>query len=162
MTAKTKIFSLLVLILLFLPIVINPQRSGQVLGTSETEEQSSFFNFQQNNQEAVVPAQSEIASRTGGIASGVRTTPNDSPIDTNEVFVGKAIVNMNTSLVATSDKFPLGTSVKVRSGDIDINIVIQGRSVLSGDTLLVLNQETFEKLGGNPSEGSVDIQVTIN
>lgn len=168
MSLRTKIFSLVVLVLLFLPVVFNTSRTGEVLGTNESNTSTSglFGNFNQNDtQPSVTPAQSEVVSQTeliGEIGSGVRVAPNSQIVDPNTIFEGKAIVNVNSSLVASSDKFPLGTSVNVSNGDREINVVIQGRTVLAADTMLVLNQETFENLGGTSTGTPINITVRVN
>jgi len=166
MTTKTKVFSLLVLVLLFLPIAFNSQRSGQVLGTNESGSVGL------NNSSAPagdsgqpIPAESQIkkqAQIAGDIASGVRSYEENSVLDSQQALTGKAIVNMNTSLDASSDKFPLGTSLRISNGDNQVNVVVQGKSVLSPDTLIVLNQDIFQRLGGDPETGSMQVTVSIN
>lgn len=165
MNSKTKVFSLIIGILLILPILFSQQRStGNVLGVNEssTNTNSSIGSFlgsisqrSPQTQEDITPKESQIIKSVG---SGVRIK-SDTIKETTTPYFGKAILNSNSTVQAASDKFPIGTTIKVTANSQSIDVVIQDKAILTADTLLVLNKDTFKKLGGNEETRSIEIVV---
>lgn len=146
MSLKMKIISLVLLALLVLPVVMTPQQRGSVLGVIESNT-------------GQLPISENRIGEIGSGALDVRTT--DLSSNSDKVFSGKAEWDENTRSQVTSDKFPLGRTVKVTAGDKTLNLVVGDVRVLPTDTLLVLNQKTFEQLGGDPKTQK-NIEVTVS
>ena len=164
MGVKTKIFSLILLTLLALPVILGPQKTGgQVLGASESQDSKSNFptiNFSNplntnQSSESSVPKQSSI----GQIASGAsEIVANDDTKTALKVVKGRVIWEDNAKFKVISDKFPKGSGIQVKYNDKTYPLVIEDSRILSSDTILVVNKDTFIKLGGNP-ETSSSIEV---
>lgn len=157
MNMKTKIFSLMVLLLLALPIVLGTQNSeGQVLGASENSQPPTGSI---TNQAASNSAPIPIQSRIGEIASGASEVVSENT-PTSKVFKGRVIWEDNAKFSVISDKFPKGSGVQVKFNNKTYPIVIEDIRILSSDTVLVVNKDTFLKLGGNPEvDSSIEVEV---
>lgn len=166
MTFRTRLFGLIILGLLFLPIFLStPNKSGQVLGTRESNddvgENTGGINIFRNNSqegEAAVAKPSKI----GEIGSGVRATRESETVVKAQETSGIAILDTNTVIPVSSDKYQLGSSIQVTSNSTSLNLVVQGRSVLSTNTILVLDTKTFESLGGDIKTGKLNVTVKEN
>ena len=149
MSLKTKILSLILLGLLVLPVLIGPRSGGSVLGVVENKS---------NQQESV---KSTGQTQIGEIGSGAfETKAVDTTGTKGKIFTGKAIWDGATKSQVTTDKFSLGKSIKVSNGDTSLNLVVGDVRVLGTDTILVLNKDTFEKLGGDTQkEDTIEVSV---
>jgi hypothetical protein len=148
MTTKSKFLSLIVLGLIALPILFYPQRSGQVLGVKEEAAQQTAQN--PNNQNPIKD-----------IASGTREK-KDSSASEKKVYTGKAIWDEKQKVRVTTDRFSLGSSIKVQTKFSTQSLVVDApRDNLPEGTILILNRQTFESLGGKPDTDQF-IEVTIS
>lgn len=179
---NTKIFSLLLLALLIVPaILINPIKDNSaVLGVSENLESSAMLNqknvenFSPNNQKSTEQKSNDNfnleglfntgekpkVAKIGQIGSGaqeIKTVDKDE----SKSITGKVIWDKNVRTGIATDKFPLGSSVKVNYNKKDSFLVVGDTRVLASDTVLVVNRDTFIKLGGNPDEEN-KITVTVS
>lgn len=135
--------------LLVLPALIGPKSSGSVLGVIENKQTSS------------TPAAQ--TTQIGEIGSGAFETKATNTDNTGKIYTGKAIWDVNATSQVSTDKFNLGQSIKVTNGTISQNLVVGDVRVLASDTLLVLNKDTFQKLGGDPQKDtSIDVTVVTN
>lgn len=182
---RTKIFSLLLLALLIVPaILINPARDNSaVLGVSENLEspvmnQKSVDNFNPINQNPKFTDQKTNdnftldglfnsgekakVAKIGQIGSGaqeIKTVDKDE----SKSITGKVIWDENVRTGIATDKFPLGSSVKVNYNKKDSFLVVGDTRVLASDTVLVVNRDVFVKLGGNPNkENKVTVTVSLD
>jgi hypothetical protein len=147
MSFKTKILSLLLMGLLILPVLIAPQKGGNVLGVIESKSSSS-----------------QVAEGLGEIGGGtIEVKTVDPAPTTNSIISGKAIWDENAKSPVSSDKFSLGASIKVSSGNKSTSLVVGDIRVLSPDTLMVVDKSTYIKLGGDPtSDRPLDVSATLD
>lgn len=182
---RTKIFSLLLLALLIVPaILINPIKDNSaVLGVSENLESSpkineqTVENFDQKtkNQKLTEKTNNNFnldglfnsgekakVAKIGQIGSGaqeIKTVDKDE----SKSITGKVIWDENVRTGIATDKFPLGSSVKVNYNKKDSFLVVGDTRVLASDTVLVVNRDVFVKLGGNPDkENKVTVTVSLD
>jgi hypothetical protein len=166
MTFKTRLFGLIIFGLLILPIFLStPERTGQVLGASETTDEPNRNTnpidlFGGNNTETLQSNPKE--TKIGEIGSGVRAKREKEQVTQTLEISGQAILDSNTVIPVSSDKFPLGTSIQVKTNTTTLDLVVQGKSILSTNTLLVLDSKTFELLGGDSELGTIQITVKEN
>jgi len=178
---RTKVFSLLLLALLIVPaILISPVRDNSaVLGVSENLEMQPQIGGQivnNSNQEALKPKPAENfdlnnlftpeskakTAKIGEIGSGAQEIRN---VDKDEAksITGKVIWDENARTGIATDKFPLGSSIKVNYNKKDVFLVVGDTRVLASDTVLVVNREAFVKLGGNPDkENKITVTVSLD
>jgi hypothetical protein len=181
MNIKTKLFSLIILSVLVLPVFINPPKSGGVLGAFEdknveTQSQTSPNSNQistssigsvllnQNKQEAQ-QTENQVQEQSSGvklkdISSGIRDIKKkvNAPIELR----GKIIWDANTKSSAVSDKFALGAGVRVAFNGKSTDVVIGDNRVLSPDTIMIVDQKTFILMGGNPElQQSIDVMASL-
>ncbi len=156
MDIKTKVFSLIVLLLLALPIVLGTQNSGgQVLGASENN-QTGSISAANTNQSTAIP----IQGRIGEIASGASEVVSADTAEASKVFKGRVIWEDNAKWKVVSDKFPKGSGIEVKFNGKAFPLVVEETRILSSDTTLVVNKETFIKLGGDPETSSyIEVEV---
>jgi hypothetical protein len=162
MNVKTKLFSLIILGILVLPVFINPPKSGAVLGVLEKkgtvveaqpevqQDNTSRLGSILLNQktEAVATQQEKTPNKViKDISSGIRDIKKK--ISTPKEYRGKIVWDANAKYPAISDKFGLGTGVKIVNGGTSANVVVGDVRVLSPDTLMVVDNKTFTQLGGN-------------
>ncbi len=181
---NTKIFSLLLLALLIVPaILINPIKDNSaVLGVSENLEsptmlnQKNIENFSPNNQKLAEQKSNDNfnleglfntgekpkVAKIGQIGSGaqeIKTVDKDE----SKSITGKVILDQNVRTEIATDKFPLGSSVKVNYNKKDSFLVVGDTRVLASDTVLVVNRDAFIKLGGNPDkENKITVTVSLD
>jgi len=151
MSVKTKIISLALLGLLILPaLLFTPRPTGNVLGVSEKNEQPF----------------SQVSEKTkiGEIGSGaidIRTVEREE--NKGKIHKGKAVWDANAKSKVSTDKFSLGTGIKVTGKSKDLNLVVGDVRVLSAETLIVVDKTTFTDLGGNPdTDENVDITISVD
>jgi hypothetical protein len=175
MNVKTKLFSLIILGILVLPVFINPPKSGAVLGVLEKKDSvvesqqqevqnntSSLGSILLNQETENVAAQQEKIPNKAvkDISSGIRDIKKK--ISTPKEYRGKIVWDANAKYPAISDKFGLGTGVKVLNGGTSANVVVGDVRVLSPDTLMVVDNKTFTQLGGNPEKDlSIDVVAIV-
>ncbi len=178
----TKLFSLFLLALLIIPaVLVSPVRqNASVLGVSENINDNSEVNSVVPKNEkpeantAKEPSNFDLGnffgpdntkvktSKIGQIGSGAQEIR---AIEKNEVkaISGKVIWDENARSAISTDKFPLGSSIKVNYNKKDIYLVVGDTRVLSSDTVLVVNRETFVKLGGNPEkENKINVNISLD
>jgi hypothetical protein len=175
MNVKTKLFSLIILGILVLPVFINPPKSGNVLGVLEkkgsvAEAQSEIQQTNNSslgsillNQQAETPANESEKTPTKvvkDISSGIRDIKKK--ITAPKEYRGKIVWDANAKYPAISDKFGLGTGVKVVNGSTVANVVVGDVRVLSPDTLMIVDNKTFTQLGGNLEKDlSIDVVAIV-
>lgn len=174
MSLKTKLFSLVIVGLLILPILISPSKTGQVLGVNDQATGSvggdTSSSEQNNNQKTAdsgtTQTNSEILkqAKVGEIASGVRDVKNEdnstAPVPAS--LTGKIIWDENVKTPVSTDKFGLGSSIKVVNGDKTLKLVVSNTRILSTDTILVLDKKTFLALGGDLEKGELTAEVSVD
>jgi hypothetical protein len=175
MNVKTKLFSLIILAVLVLPVFINPPKSGSVLGVLEKKgsvveaqpetqqtNNSSLGSILLNQQsEAPASGQEKIPTKVvKDISSGIRDIKKK--ITPPKEYRGKIVWDANAKYPAISDKFGLGTGVKVVNGATVANVVVGDVRVLSPDTLMIVDNKTFTQLGGNLEKDlSIDVVAIV-
>ncbi len=144
MSGKTKLLSLLLLILLTLPFLTLPNSgNGNVLG-------------------AIDDRSGSIDYTSGEIAGGVVDSKGSSEdlIETEEIK-GKAVLNKNLESGVASNKFSLATGITVTHNDNKLNLVVADTETpMPEEAILVVDADTFQKLGGN-IESQEAIEVSI-
>lgn len=176
---RNKIFSLVLLFLLIIPaLLVNPKGTGMVLGVTENTadkgnselvlEEKELENLRDSpshkNQGLIgslfadrpkanpIPKKSQLG-QIGSGAMEIRTIEEEKPI-----VRGKVVWDKNAKTAVATDKFSLGTSVVVSHKEKNLSLVVGDNRVLSADTVLVVDKETFIKLGGNPEiENSLEV-----
>jgi hypothetical protein len=185
MNVKTRLFSIILLGILIIPVFFNPPKTGKVLGISEKAQPdievkatpsnngfnigSVFGSKNNDDQKAQVPdvKESQVLESTQvpeyklkDISSGIRDKKKKSNTSSKE-FQGKIIWDANTTNSVTSDKFGLGNGLKVKYANKETNLVVANTRILSPDVLLLVDSKTFAQLGGD-LEKQTSIDVTIN
>lgn len=153
-SSKTKILSLLLFLILAMPMFFNPVSQGRVMGiVDEKPAQAMQLESAPNNKKS--------KAVVGQIAGGVIENKAEKNSKKSEEIQGMALLQtQNNSL--TTDKYNLATSLKVTHEDNSLSLVVNDtKSVLDPEAVITVNQETFEKLGGNP-ETQDKIPVTVN
>lgn len=148
MMFKTKILGLVLISLLVLPVLLAPKQTGSVLGINENKIQPTT-------------AEQKIGQIGGGTIEDTRLIDKNS--SKPKTLQGKAIWDENSKSQVSTDKFNLGSGIKVSTKSNSLDLVVGDVRVLSLDTLLVLNKDTYIKLGGNPTtDKSIDVTVVLN
>jgi hypothetical protein len=134
MSAKTKILSFLLLLLLSLSFILNTNKQGNVLGVVE--------------------------EKSGEIASGIVDTKDSK----KETFKGRAVWKEDLKSAVSTNKFALATGVLVEHETQSLNLVVGDNTVnLEEGAVIVLDKETFQNLGGDPSsQSSIEVVVSKN
>lgn len=187
MSNKAKIFSIILALFLILPIVTGVRRGaeGSVLGARDGITETKLESKEQASQ-ATTASQEGVVSRiisgisnSGGDSSIQAVTESNSPIEqkmkeissgardirtvTNTESTttrqGNAVWEPSAKAPVTSDKYPLGTSVKISYNNVTINAVVADSRVLPANILFVLDAKTFQQLGADP-EQQTSITVT--
>ncbi len=176
MNIKTKLFSLIILAILVLPVFINPPKSGSVLGVNETKNTTETQETNQTNPAPVnlgsllsqptsstIQTQSENSNslyKLKDISSGIRDTKKKN--NTQKTMNGKIVWDASAQSSAISDKFSLGSGVKLTYGSNTVDIVVGEIRVLAPDTIMIVDQKTFTKLGGNlEKDVSIDVSAIV-
>ncbi len=135
---NSKIVSLIVLGLLTVSAIAFRQEAGQVLGVTEKIETSG----------------------NSGIGSGAATIKTDDIKNTE--FTGKALWDKEQIVDIKTDKFDIGQEIIITVDDKDFGYIVNdNRDSLSDETILILNTETFIRLGGNlENSNTIDVKVT--
>jgi hypothetical protein len=188
MNVKTRLFSIILLGILIIPVFFNPPKSGKVLGVSEKSQpeveakpaatNSSFnlgsvFNSANNtDQKSVAVASTKEVEplepiqsseyKLKDISSGIRDKKKKSSNAVKEL-AGKVIWDANITNSVTSDKFGLGSGVRVKYGNKETSLVIANTRILAPDVLLLVDSKTFVQLGGDlEKQSSVDVIINID
>lgn len=183
MNVKTRLFSLVLLAILVIPVFFSPPKSGNVLGVREKSTTSpasqapepvatpdtkpvvntlissaSSTKVDTEPVPATTPASNDYKLKD--ISSGIRDIKKQ-PVTRREV-VGKVIWDTKNKSAAVSDKFGLGNGVNVAYNGKSLNLVIGDTRVLSPDVLMSVDQKTFGELGGDPEkQQSIEVKVTV-
>lgn len=151
----------------------SPAQSNGVVNTQETsvgedEDDSGFkitnpFKGLFGGDDDPKPAKRPIQIKD--ISSGIRDVEeiksNDRSVPKQKV--GKVKWEDSTDVHVISDIYPVGSGVQVTAGNKTTNLVINKSRVLVPGTLLVVDQETFIELGGNPElQTSLDVEIIYN
>lgn len=182
MNVKTRLFSVILLGILVLPVFFNPPQSGNVLGVNETKSSDNLSDvdngegfsigsvFNSNNTQTNQEIQKNSGAQTNtqspeyklkDISSGIRDIKKK---NSNEpkTLTGRVVWDTNNKSSVTSDKFPLGSGVKVKYGDKESDAVIGDTRILAPDVLLSVDQKTFTLIGGDlEKQTSIDVTITI-
>jgi hypothetical protein len=185
MNVKTRLFSVILLGILVLPVFFNPPKSGNVLGVNEkkpnetttTNNGSNTGNgqgisvdalFNTNNNSKPVQDSTPETSTTQStneyklkdISSGIRDIKKkitSSP----KTISGRVVWDVNNKTAVTSDKFSLGSGLKVKHNETELNVVVGDSRILAPDVLLSVDQKTFKQLGGDlEKQTSIDVNIT--
>lgn len=156
MNSKTKIISLVILGLLTVPAMIFPKQTGEVLGINENKEETGSINEEAASDGEIGSGAREVVepSDEGKDNDVQKITPSDEE-DEEVTMIGKVLWDSGQINNVETNKFPLGTAVRVDTGVSNVHLVVDAlRSSLAEETILVVNTETYIKLGGNPEDGS--------
>jgi hypothetical protein len=179
---RTKIFSLFLLALLIIPaVLVSPSRqNATVLGVSENVENAAIIPTGQIAESS--PSQTSQAesgdfditklfepekevskiAKIGQIGSGAQEVQTLEKSEA-KVLSGRVIWDENARSAIATDKFPLGSSIKVSYESKDVYLVVGDARVLSSDTVLVVNRDTFIKIGGDPTkENKINVQISLD
>lgn len=133
---KTKFISFLLLILLALPLVINPTRQGSVLGVQENTTQKPQVNTQDSD--------------GGKIGQGVMENKLKSNTQTASIK-GFAILDKKAKSSVTAKNLSLASEVQVQHGDKKYDLIVSNvDDGLADDVVLAVDETVFKNLGGNP------------
>jgi hypothetical protein len=136
MSGKTRVLSFLLVLLLSIPFVFAPSRQGDVLGAVE-----------------------DRSGQGGQIAGGVV----DNTEDEEKKITGKAIWSEDNNAKLKTDKFNLSTGLTITHKDVSLNLVVEEKLAdLDEEVLLVLDKKTFQELGGNLDQESIEVTVVKN
>jgi hypothetical protein len=186
MNVKTRLFSIILLGILIIPVFFNPPKSGKVLGVSEKSQPEveakpapatnnfnigSVFNSPNSNQKNTTTVDAKEADpleptqvpeyKLKDISSGIRDVKKKSVAATKELR-GKVVWDANTTNSVTSDKFALGGGLKVSYNGKETNLVVANTRILAPDVLLSVDSKTFIQLGGDlEKQTSVDVVVNF-
>ncbi|MBC7472224.1 MAG: hypothetical protein H7196_03120 [candidate division SR1 bacterium] len=189
MNVKTRLFSLILLAILIIPVFFNPPKSGKVLGISEKIESEpetkatttnydtgSVFNSTNTNEQKASNTidadakQSQISAEPSqvpeyklkDISSGIRDKKKKANTPAKE-SQGKVVWDANSTNSVTSDKFGLGSGIKVKYGNKETNIVVANTRILAPDVLLVVDSKTFMQLGGDlEKQANIDVIISVD
>lgn len=146
MQNKTKFISFLLLILLALPLVINPTRQGSVLGVQENTDQRIQSNLQGSN--------------NGQIGEGVMENKLKSN-SSDDLIKGYAVLDKQAKSSVTAKNIALASEIKVQNDQKTAELIVSNvDNGLAEDVVLVVDQKTFESLGGD-SKNQDKVLVTI-
>lgn len=149
MSFKVKIFSLIIIGLLLLPVLVSPSQTGEVLGVRETQvgQLTPAAPFVSQSGSSEIPRQSQL----GTIASGARDV-RTSEVATSNRLIGDILVDENAISAVSTDRFAEGTKLSVVTANGTHELTVTSTRILSPDTILVLDPETFALIGGTESE----------
>jgi|GEM_PF-3579020 len=133
MSVRAKIVSLVLLFLLILPFFSNSLNQGSVLGVNENLSQGT------------------VTTNEGQIGGGVIENKTESSDNADKQIKGFAVLDSKASTSVLAKSFTLASEIKVTNGnktsDLIVSKVDEG---LANDTVLIVNEETFKLLGGDP------------
>lgn len=136
MSGKTRVLSFLLVLLLSIPFVLTPGNQGDVLGINEDKSQNS-----------------------GQIAGGVA----ENSTEESQKMTGKIIWSNSPNSRVRTDKFNLSTPITVSTPEKSLNLIVEEKvDGLDEGVLLIVNKETFQKLGGQPDQESLEVTITKN
>jgi hypothetical protein len=180
MNVKTRLFSVILLGILIIPIFFNPPKEGKVLGVSEKVNTDLESAGQESILKPSTPTVSSILKTTNSetkeipetvappqtaeyklkdISSGIRDKKKKI-VNAPREIQGKVAWNSGTSSAVTSDKFSLGGGLKVRFNGKETDLVITSTRILAPDVLLSVDQKTFAQLGGDlEKQSSIDVTI---
>ena len=100
-----------------------------------------------------------VSSARSEISSGVTVNSENKKTLTGTILWD---ANLPSEIKVVSDKYPLGEAITIQTTNQTISAVInkQGES-LASSTILIVNSDTFKKLGGNPEQSNT-IQATVS
>ena len=159
MNLKAKMFTLLIIGVLSIPIMFGGNSGGQVLGVNEdltdtSRLSSNFSNPFASNEKTVK------TSQLGSIASGISDDTTDDDV---QILEGEIVWDGNTKIPVASDKFEIGQGLQIVTETGTFNLVVGDKRLLSSSTLLVVDESTFVELGGDPSkQDSISVVVSKN
>jgi|688.fasta_scaffold33381_2 hypothetical protein len=146
MQNKTKFISFLLLILLALPLVINPTRQGSVLGVQENTDQNIQVGLQESN--------------NGQIGEGVMENKLKNS-SSDDLIKGYAVLDKQAKSSVTAKNIALASEIKVQNDQKTAELIVSNvDSGLAEDVVLVVDEKTFESLGGD-SKNQDKVLVTI-
>lgn len=147
MSPKSRIFALVLVVLLVVPFLVRSEQTGSVLGVLE------------DNTGTVAT----VGDGNGQIAGGV--LENKFTIgETNSESVGLkglAVLDQSALVAVNTDKFALASEVEITYGDITIDkIVGNNKQVLSTGQVVILDEKTFRELGVDPTvQTSIEVNI---
>lgn len=157
------------------PVVDDPVVVVQELEPTRDEPRFGITNpfagwFQEGGRAAQAPVSSQSSSQgvqIRNIGSGIRDVEeinsdrNTPPPGASQV--GRVVWEQSPTVRVMSDVFPVGSGVEVIAGDRSLDLVINKSRVLVPGTLLVVDQETFIQLGGDPElQSALEVEVRAN
>jgi uncharacterized protein YpmS len=157
---KLKIFGILILTILVLPIIISSTGEGAVLGASESE--SQILNQSTINSISVFENTS-TNTQPSSISSGVAETISEDTTDQEKLLTGKVIFSDEQKIPVISNKIPLGKEFKVTSKNSKLDLVVNETKAIEQEAILSVSKPLFIELGGNPSlEKSIFVEVELD
>lgn len=144
MSLKSKIISVLLLIILVVPVFLLPfSQGGNVAGV---------------NEDRTTQTKTTSETNSGAIAGGVSDVKNTTLIPVK----GVAVLDENLTNPVINNKFNLSSQIQVETAS--------GKTILqatkkdlpdSEDTVMVLDKQTFTSLGGNlETKAPISVRVT--
>jgi hypothetical protein len=122
--------------------------------------------FSKDNSENNNTIKTSSNARIKDISSGIRDVNGISTIKEVELPKsknGKIKWEKAENQTIISSVYPVGSGVRVKIGDSYTDLVVTGSRVLVPGTLLVVDQNTYLQLGGNPeSQTTIDAEVIVN
>jgi hypothetical protein len=132
MSLKSKIISIILLLILVVPVVGIPlsQSNGKVLGASEDKRVTTSLN------------KGEIA---GGVIDNKKATST-----AVKTISGLAALDENATFSTLNNKYQFGSNLEVTSNSKSLQIpTVLSSSTLPDNTVLSLDKEKFVQLGGD-------------
>ena len=127
---------------------------------------AGWFSSSDEPEPQITPSIEEEGVRIRDISSGIRdvegieSQPN-SQLGTSRV--GNVVWEESPTISVVSDVFTVGSGVEVITPNGSMNLVVNKSRVLVPGTLLVVDQQTFAQLGGNPAtEQTLEVEVRAN
>ncbi len=150
MSPRSRIFALILVVLLVVPFLVRSEQTGSVLGVLE------------DNSGSVAT----VGDGNGQIAGGVLENKSYSDVESSieAGLTGLAVLDRSAIVAVTTDKFALASEVKITYGDITLDkIVGNNKQVLEEGEVVILDEKTFRELGIDPNiQSSVEVEIKVS
>jgi hypothetical protein len=146
MSPRSRIFALVLVVLLVVPFLVRNDRTGSVLGVLEDNSGSVAM----------------IGDSGGQIAGGVleNKSTQDKNSQPSAVLTGQAVLDKDALVAVSTDRFALASEIEITYKDVTIDkIVGNNKQALKEGQVVILDQKTFIELGIDPSLGSAEVQI---
>jgi hypothetical protein len=147
MPQRSRIFALILIVLLVVPFLIRGGQTGSVLGVLEDNSGSI----------------ATVNDGGGQIGGGVLENKSNTTLETSEAegFSGLATLDKSALVGVSTDKFPLASEVEITYGNVTIDkIVGNNKAKLEDGQVVILDEKVFRELGLDPElTSSAQIQI---